>query len=482
MKTTTSTISRFFSTFQLNDASAGVRCEAKRILLDTLGCLAGGRGCEIAPISDTLALLFGQKLTTGGSTLIGQGNTTLMSAVYGNARIANALDFDETYPVGVHFGVAAVAAALAMAEDRGASGADVLRAVIVGYEMGARIATYVGPMTEVADGQVKGFSKVWGVAAPVVLAAMGAAASIARLDETQFAQAIGLAVSNTPLPAGALWSNAVDLPNCKYCDAGWCAVAGVFAVLSVEAGSTGFHDALDGPDGLARMCGVPTFDEETLTAGLGEVWLISNVTYKPWPTCRFTHYPLTSLARILQREASVLGEIEEIVIETGPMAASARFTKPRPSTFASRSFSYPHMVAMLVRGIPVGPEWLSAEMAAAPETLSISRKVRVVAHPRGNDFARTMEANQIRTMPGGVLVRTATGEFHEEDDFATGDPWTDHTRMSDADLTVKFLRLCGDGATDLVDRIFAIEQEPSARALMQCLNERIKENTRADAA
>lgn len=482
MPTTTAAVSRFFSEFQLKDAPDDVRHEAKRILLDTLGCLAGGRACEIAPTSDRLALLLGQRLETGGSTLIGQGNTTLISAVYGNARIANALDFDETFPVGVHFGVAAVAAALAMAEERGASGADVLRAVIVGYELGARIATYIGPMTEVVDGQVKGFSKVWGVAAPVVLAAMGAAAAIARLDERRFAQAIGLAVSNSPLPAGALWSNAVDLPNCKYCDAGWCAVAGVFAVLSVEAGSTGFTDALDGPYGLARMCGVQSFDEGSLTAGLGTNWLISHVTYKPWPTCRFTHYPLTSLARILRREAIAPAEIEEIVIETGPMAASARFTKPLPRTFASRSFSYPHMVAMLVRGVPAGPEWLDAGNVTHPDTLGIAEKVRIVAHERGNDFARTMEANQIRTMPGGVLVRTARGEFRDEDDFALGDPWSEQSRLSDADLTEKFLGMSGTGAADLVGRIFNVEHEPSAHALMQRLNECLEEKARGKTA
>ena len=471
MPTTTAAVSRYFSEFQLKDAPSEVRHEAKRILLDTLGCLAGGRSCEIAPTSDKLALLLGQRLASGGSTLIGQGNTTLISAVYGNARIANALDFDETFPVGVHFGVAAVAVALAMAEERGASGADVLRAVIVGYELGARIATYIGPMTEVVDGQVKGFSKVWGVAAPVVLAAMGAAAAIARLDERQFAQAVGLAVSNSPLPAGALWSNAVDLPNCKYCDAGWCAVAGVFAVLSVEAGSTGFTDALDGPYGLARMCGVQTFDERSLTEGLGKTWLIANVTYKPWPTCRFTHYPLTSLDRILRRENIAPGEIEEVVIETGPMAASARFTKPLPRTFASRSFSYPHMAAMLIRGVAPGPKWLDAESVTDPDTLSIAEKVRVVAHERGNDFARTMEANQIRTMPGGVLVRTTRGDFHDEDDFALGDPWSEQSRLSDADLTEKFLGMSGSGAGDLVGRIFSIEREPSVHALMQRLNE-----------
>jgi 2-methylcitrate dehydratase PrpD len=337
-------------------------------------------------------------------------------------------------------------------------------------------------MAEVVDGQVKGFSPVWGVAAPVVLAAMGAAAAVARLDERQFAQAIGLAVSNSPLPAGALWSRTIDLPNCKYCDAGWCAVAGVFAVLSVEAGSTGFDDALDGPCGLARMCGVETFDEALIVAGLGQTWLIQDVTYKLWPTCRFTHYALTSLDRIVRQNGLGGDDIEEIVIETGPMAASDRFTKPRPTTFASRSFSYPHMVAMLVRGIPPGPAWLAEAGVGDPATLEIAEKVRVVEHARGGDFARTMAENQIRTMPGGVVVRTRDGTFREEDDFALGDPWTETSRATDADLVAKFLGQCGDGAADLADRLLRVEREPSASALMADLDAHVKEQGLAAAA
>lgn len=482
MPTTTSTLSRFFSAFVLEDAPETIRHEAKRILVDTLGCLVGGRASELAPVCDNLALLFGGSPAEHGSTLIGQGQTSLLAAAYGNARLANALDFDETFPVGVHFGVGAVAAALAMAEMRGASGAEFLRAVIVGYELGARIATYIGPMAEVENGSVKGFAKTWGVAAPVVLAAMGAAAATARLNEDQFSQAIGLAVSNSPLPAGALWARATDLPSCKYCDAGWCTVAGLFAVLSVEAGSTGFTDALDGPDGLARMCGVASFDENLLIEEIGKKWLLSDVTYKLWPTCRFTHYALTSLARILKREQVAAHEVIEIIIETGPMAASSRFTHPVPRTFASRCFSYPHMVAMLVRGVPAGPEWLTAECVEAPETLELSGKVRVVAHERGGDFARTMTGNQIRTMPGGVILRTSRGEFREEDDFSLGDPWTEESRISDHDLVEKFLGQCGSDSAGMAARLFNIEGEPCMRAFVQAFNSQLKESKHAQAA
>lgn len=470
MQSTTETISRFFVRMTLDDVPAAIRHEAKRILLDTLGCLVGGRASEIAPISDRLALLLGGSVGADGSTLVGCGPTGILSAVYGNARMANALDFDETFPVGTHFASGAVAAALALGESEKASGEAVLRAVIVGYELGARVADYIGSVVQVDDGKVTGFAQVWGVAAPVVLAAMGAAAAIAGLDAEQFATAIGLAVTNAPLPAGALWSSAVDLPNCKYCDAGWCAVAGVFAVLSVKAGVTCSRTALDGAAGLARMCGVETFDEGSLVRDLGNRWLVADVTYKLWPTCRFTHYALSALQRILTEEQLAPEDIREIIVKTGPLAASARFTKPLPVTFSSRSFSYPHMVAMMVRGIAPGPEWLEPRNVTAPETRAISDLTTVIPHPQGADFASAMNGNQIREMPGGILVRTSKGEFEADSKFAIGDPWSEVSRVGDDDLIEKFRRMCGAGGADLVAMIFAIDSASSVRVLMQSLD------------
>lgn len=481
---TTEIVARFFAELSPGQVPERVRHEARRIVLDTAGCLIGGRACEVAPVADALARALGGE-GGRGATLLGQGDAPLLAAIYANARLANALDFDETFPVGAHFGVGAVAAAMAMAQDRNVSGADFLNGVICGYELGARVASYIGPMVEVRDGKVAGFAKVWGVAAPVVAAAAGAAAKIAGLDADRFRQALGHALANAPLPAGALWSGAVDLPNSKYCDAGWCAMAGAFGVLAVEAGSTSFDNVLDGPHGLARMCGVESFDEALLTRDLGERWLLEDVTYKLWPTCRFTHHALSSLARILTDEGITADEITQITIETGPLAASPRFTKPRPATFASRCFSYPHMVAALVLGVPPGPAWLTPELARDPRILAIADKVRVVPHARGGDFVHTMENNQIRTMPGGARVKTPRGEFAAENDYALGDPWHAQTRVSDADLAGKFALMSGGSdavVARAIGKIMSIDEQPSVQDMILSLDHIARETARARAA
>ncbi|CAH0034095.1 unnamed protein product [Clonostachys rhizophaga] len=91
--------------------------------------------------------------------------------LYTNARLSNLLDLDEIYPVGVHFGGAAVCTAPRASESERKSAADMVVGIVAGYEAGARIASAVGTMMIVRGGQGQGFSKTWGVAAPVAVAA-----------------------------------------------------------------------------------------------------------------------------------------------------------------------------------------------------------------------------------------------------------------------------------------------------------------------
>jgi 2-methylcitrate dehydratase PrpD len=468
MPSSTALLAEYFSDLELEDAPERVVHEAKRLVLDTIGSLIAACTTEIAPMVRMSARLFG---SGDVATICGeQAKAGLLPAIYANARLANALDFDETFPVGAHFGVGVVAAALGFAQAYALSGREFLTSVLAGYEFGGRVASYIGPVLQVRDGRVVGFPEVWGVAAPVVMAATAAAGRARKLSPKRFAEAIGLAGSNAPLPCGSHWSDSVDLPNCKYADAGWCAVAGAFATLSVELGSTGFSAILDGPRGLARMYGVGDANEKWMVDGLGIDWMLDDVTYKPWPTCRFTHYPLTALEYLLQNHAIDVNRIDEIIVETGPLAASGRFTNPNPRTFAAREFSYHHMVAMRLLGIPPGPRWLDAKSVEDPRAEALKAKIQVEAHPRGDSFAETIVRNQIRTMPGGIRIVAAGKSYRAEAEYALGDPWSAATRFNDDDIFSKFRSIVPSGHADrLIDTIMKIEQMPDINAVLDIL-------------
>lgn len=176
------------------------------MIFDTLGCAKTAIDVALAIKIKNLAALSGAE---GRYSAVGSSEpTALLQAVYANARLANLLDFDETFPVGVHFGIGAVVAALAGVEAEGGTFDDLLLATLAGYEAGARLAVAIGPMMKVVAGEVQGFSPVWGVAAPVVLAACIAYAKARKVGFKTLHQAIGIACSNIPLPIGSKWSEA----------------------------------------------------------------------------------------------------------------------------------------------------------------------------------------------------------------------------------------------------------------------------------
>jgi 2-methylcitrate dehydratase PrpD len=468
MCSATQVLAAYVSGLSLETVPGHVRHEAKRLVLDTLGCLIAGVNCEIGSIAGTMAAWFGlqSRATIAGA----QARGSVLGAIYANARTANALDFDETFPVGAHFGSAGVVVALALAEELGLSGPEMLLATIAGYEFAGRVASYIGPVVHVDSGRVVGFPDVWGVAAPVVIAAAAATAKARRYEPSLFQQAIGLAGSNAPLPVGAQWSGAVDLPNCKYCDAGWCAVTGTVAALSAQEGSRGFTELLDGDRGLARMYGVANADSNMLTADLGRRFMLEDITYKPWPSCRFTHYALTALADLRERRPLAVDSIREVVVETGPLAASARFTNPEPATFASQQFSYPHMIAMMLLDVPPGPAWFDPKHATDPAVRALKAKTRIVQHPRASRFAETFVRNQIRTMPGGITIVTPDGVYRAESDYARGDPWSPSSRFGDADILGKFAALVpGEDGAELADAVMNLEHEGSVSRIAAAL-------------
>jgi len=463
-------LASYFGELRFEDVPRDVVDEAKRLLIDTFGCTIGGARTEIAPIVTAGAYAFG---SGEDAAVVGRpGRTGLLRAAYINGRLANAMDFDETFPVGVHFGIGAVAAGLALAEREALAGSDLLLAIIVGYEIGARLATAIGPMVFVRDGIVEGYPTVWGVAAPVVLASAAASAKALRLNADVFHQALAVASSNAPLPAGSQWSAAIDLPNCKYADAGWCTVTGLFGAILAATGTEGFPLILEDEQGMARMYGRDSTHLHHLFEGLGQRWMLRDITYKPWPTCRFTHYPMTALERLMHSHEFDPSKIERIVVESSPLAISRRFTQRDPKTFASRQFSYPHMIALQLLGEPAGPSWLDERWDSDPQFTALKDKVEVTEHPRARDFGQHFEKNQIRQMPGGIRVWQDGREFAAETDFADGDPWDPKTRFSEEALAEKFCRLVDDeDAASILADLRRIEELPSVTSVLDALAE-----------
>ena len=475
----TSKFSTFFTNLDINSIPLPIRQIASSILLDTLGCLHEGAFIPISRQIRATASIFGgpgEASVAGSRKPVGTAQ-----ALYVNARLANLLDLDETFPIGTHFGVAAVCASIAAlestkGENQEIQGAELLVAIVAGYEAAARVATAIGPIIKVEDGDAKDYAKTWGVAAPVVVAGCVAyARALGRgvIDASGLEQALGIAVSNIPLPIANRWSDSVDAADCKYCDAGWCAVTGMHGVISALNGLTGFADIFDGDNGLPEAYGAQMPRPESLIEQLGDLWYLADTTFKPWPTCRWIHAPQTALRRILRHHSPLPENVEEVVVMTNPMAYSGLFQNPKPSTLCGYSFSYQHAIAMMLLGVTPGSKWFDPEIAESPAALALRKLVKIEILTDAGSFARDMIRNQIRTMLGAITVKTTQGDsWTERVDYSDGDPWDPETAYDHDRVTGKFRSLTDSpNAERLLEWISNLEERTTLDPLLSFIRE-----------
>ncbi|MFB9073418.1 MmgE/PrpD family protein [Citricoccus parietis] len=439
--------------------------ESRRLLLDTVGCALGA----INTPSGRIALQHVESL--GGSpnaTVLGlDSKTSATNAAYANARLANVLDADDTFPTSTHFGNATVFSALALNEQFDGSDHDLLTAIAVGFDVGARIGSWMGAPFQVRDGEVVGWNELGGPPATVTWAAVGAAASSARLDSVQANHAFGLAGANSPQPTIRKWAEAPIQPMYKYADAGWCADTGVSAALLARLGSTGFLDILDGDNAFWRFYGSPTHEDDLLINGLGSDWQILNTTYKPWPCCRWIHHPLTAFSRLIDEHGLKAEEIESIVVRANPLALSEIFRSQQPADPLTAEFSHAHAMASMAYGIPSGPRWYEQEAMTAPHMVSFRERVTVEPEPSSANIAKWMGGGQWRGIPGGVEVVARGTRFVATADNALGDPWSESTLLSNEALVQKFLGMCGlDESQEEVSPRLAAHATECAEAIL----------------
>jgi 2-methylcitrate dehydratase PrpD len=465
----TRALSEFAVTTAFEDLPADVVRECRRLLLDTIGCAIGGLRTD----SGQIALRYIDRL--GGhpiATVIGRPvKSSAANAAYANARLANVLDADDTFPTSAHFGNATVFGALALAEDLDRTGRDLLTAIAVGFDVGARVGSWMGAPFQIEDDEVVGWNELGGPPASVTWAAVGASANIAQLSAEQAHHAFGIGGSNCPLPTIRKWAGSETQPMYKYADAGWCAAVGVNAAMLAELGSTGFLGILDGEDGFWKLYGSPTHNDSVLLGGLGSDWQILNTTYKQWPCCRWIHHPLTAFTRLKHEHQLTAAEIDRVVVRANPFALTPIFCEQEPQDALTAEFSHPHALAMAAHDVPAGPEWYGSEALFSEQMRSFRAKVFVKPEPRSANIAAWMGGGQWRGIPGGVDIEARGTRYVATADYALGDPWSEATLFSDARLVEKFKIMAGAHADDdaldrAIELVMTIDSCDSVAALM----------------
>lgn len=291
-------LGRFVSASRWDDLPLALRHEGKRSLLNFIGCALGV--AQSPPIAMAMRVL---EPLSGANRVTVLGRTERLDplgAAFINAIGGNLLDYDDTHLRTVIHPAAPVApAALALAEQRGLSGAAVLHALLLGMEVACRIGNAVSPNHYARGWHITSTCGIFGAAA--------ASAKLLGLDATQTAHAIGIASSQS---AGTI----ENLPSAgKNVSVGNAARNGLFAALLAEQGYTAAPSAIEGALGWARTMGdEPNVPE--ITDGLGERWEAGKNTYKPYP-CGIVMHPVIDACLALRRDhALTAADIAEVTV------------------------------------------------------------------------------------------------------------------------------------------------------------------------
>jgi 2-methylcitrate dehydratase PrpD len=316
------------STLSLADVPKPVLLKAALVLGDNIAAMASAADePQVQAYHDTLLT------NPGPCTLLRRGGPRLsmLHAALGNGLAATWNELDDGYTqTAVHPGALSQPLILAAGQAHGHRFADVMRAIVVAYEVGARFAnTWPGTLPRIHPHG----------AFNAVCAAAGLA-SLRRYDAATFEAALsGAATLVSPGPyshalQGALIRNA------------WPAAGvwlGHFACEMAQLGIGGTATAAG--EVYEQIMGAPVARAEQLTQGLGQQWAVAEGYHKLYGSCHHAHAAMEALESILQDRPALRGghSVRRLTVHVSPTAM--KFDNRQPMTALAAKFSIVHAVA-----------------------------------------------------------------------------------------------------------------------------------------
>ncbi|HLF11866.1 MAG TPA: MmgE/PrpD family protein [Gammaproteobacteria bacterium] len=416
----TAELAEFAAALDFASLPPAVPGRVKALLLDLVGITIRAR-YEADSTEPLLRAVERLGLAAGRCSVIGDARGfAAPAAALINGALAHSLDFDDTHArASLHPSAPIVPAALAAAELGGASGTQVIAAIVAGYEIQIRLSLALVPK----DHYDRGFHPT------ATCGTFGAAAAAGRLlglTAPQLENAFGLCGS---LAAGSMQFLTDGSWNKRF-HTGYAAMNGLIAAVSASEGYHGAGAAIEGTAGfLSSYSPNPNF--AAATAGLGEVFETLNIGIKPYPSCRYGHAALDALIALRTQHGIDDRDVHSVVIGlplTGHKIIGEPLTaKQKPRNVVDGQFSMPFVAAVALREGRMAWDDYRRHLDD-PLTLALCARIRTAV-----DTAA--EAEFPANMSAIVRIATAHGAFEKLVIVPRGEP---ENFMTDAELLAKF--------------------------------------------
>jgi len=456
MPTVNQIAAQWMSTLTWEQIPPDLVASAKLRILDTVGVALAASAQPYGQVMNRAVAEFEQP---GPCRVMGLRVTTGPAwAALANGMLAHALIFDDTHSTSiVHPTSPLLAATLAAGEKTGATGQDLLLALIGGTELACRIGLVAQGNFHAAGFQPTAIAGPFGCAY--------AAGRLYGLDAARMAHAAGIAGSM----AAGINESWTDGTWAQIMHPGWAAHSGISAATLARHGYSGPGTVFEGRFGLFRTH-VQRDDFQpdftAVTAGLGDDWQGRHTVFKPYP-CAHVIHPFLDAILDMWRAGLRADQVERVVCPIAQYmvrivcAPAEEKRRPLGEAQARTSLQYSLAEALHTGRLDAGS--YSAACLADPAILALADRI---------DYVIDDTAPDSRAYKGWVIVDTRDGRRLEQ--------IVPHTRgsaenpMSPADVQAKFranasLRLPGHRVEAIIDAVDRLERQTAGQLAALCV-------------
>jgi 2-methylcitrate dehydratase len=456
--TLTARMARWAAAVEYRDLSPEAVYQAKRFLLDSVGCALGGYQQHDVKI---LLQVLAEVAARGPSTVVGTGQRIdPVSASLANALMIRVMDYNDIYwkqdpshPSDIF------PAAMACCERVRSHGKELIVGLVLGHELEMRFCEAAFPGIR---------ERGWHHATLTAFVSPFVAGRALHLSWEQMQHAAGISASRHAtlgaVTAGKLtmMKNTVDPLATQ---------SGVLAALMAEKGYTGPEHVVDGKEGLTHVLG-PEWKLNVLTDGLGESWRITQCGMKAFPTEALTHAPISAVLDLVKTHDLRAEQVRKIEIRSLARAADilSDASKYDPRTKETADHSLPYVIAAALVERQVTPAQFTPEKIMDPTIRAQLEKVKVIADPEIEKLFPALQR---------VVVEIATTDgrqLTQQLDYPKGDP---RNPLTDAEVEEKFAALAegvlsSSAQKKLKQAIWNLEKISSVGQLMALMKADVK--------
>ncbi|MBO5638602.1 MAG: MmgE/PrpD family protein [Oscillospiraceae bacterium] len=421
-----------------------VIARTKEIILDWLGNAVGGSNLESTEMVKEAMI---PKDYVGTTTVVGGGYAPTDKAAFINAASAHGLEMDDsnTQACG-HPAVVVISPAVAVGEEVNASGEDLIRAVIWGYDAMVRVGRAVN--------QDKHFERGFHPTATVgIFGGTTAVSMLKRFSAEKLKNALGIAGG---FSAGNLECYA-DGTLTKRLNPGHASMCAITASNLADVGYRGPRWIFEGKCGFLHAYSDDVSPENMLKNLDYSEYPIMYTAFKPYASCKYTHAPIDCTIKVMKNNDIKADDIEKISVDVVSMAVRAvvepREIKYNPPVVGAAQFSLPYSVAVAALYGQASVDQFQEELLTDPTIKAMMNRVEMEHTGKLDKYLPYIFAST-------VAIETKDGKKYEDlTTYTKGDP---ENPMSPEELKNKFFSLAcrtvsKEKAQELYDAVMNLE-------------------------